>query len=163
MAAGVREALTSGNHAQDVRCSLAPQAASDRVAELLAHEGVKFERNGFSIASTSTPIAVLGIDQRMYTRRNWVGINPFAYVSGVVVSCEPADGSKTKVAIQVNRRRAILWFVFWLACASLVGRAMPEPGGVILFAGVAVAAWFGVVSFLGGYLVKTEIGKALGS
>jgi len=146
-----------------VFCSLTPQAASDRLAELLANEGVKYERRDLSIASTSTPIVVLGLQPRMYTRRNWVGINPFAYVSGVIVSCEPAGGSKTKVTVQVNRRRAILWFVFWLVCASLAGRAMPQRDGALLLGAVAVAAWFSVVSFLGGYLVKTEVGKALGS
>lgn len=146
-----------------VFCSLTPQAASDRLAELLTNEGVNYKRCDLSIASTSTPIAVLGIEPRLYTRRNWVGINPFAYVSGVIVSCEPAGRSETKVTVQVNRRRAILWFVFWLASASLAGRAMPEPGGALLIGAVAIAVWFGVVSFLGGSLVKTEVSKALGS
>jgi hypothetical protein len=38
---------------------------------------------------------------------------------------------------------------------------MSEPGGAILVIGVACAAWFGIVSFLGGYLVRKEISESL--
>jgi hypothetical protein len=38
---------------------------------------------------------------------------------------------------------------------------MPEPGGAILVIGVACAAWFGLASFLGAYLVKKEISDRL--
>jgi hypothetical protein len=39
---------------------------------------------------------------------------------------------------------------------------MPEPGGAILFVGIACAAWLSIVSFLGGYLIKKEIADRLG-
>jgi len=38
---------------------------------------------------------------------------------------------------------------------------MPPLGGVIVVIGVACAAWFGIVSFLSGYLIKKEIGDHL--
>jgi hypothetical protein len=38
---------------------------------------------------------------------------------------------------------------------------MPEPGGVLFFIAFACATWFGIVSFLGGYLIKKEIGDCL--
>lgn len=34
---------------------------------------------------------------------------------------------------------------------------MPQPAGAILCTGVILAAWFGIVAFLGGYLAKKEI------
>jgi hypothetical protein len=142
-------------------CRLAPQAASDRIGALLSHEGVRFKASNLFIASTNTPIAVLGVQSKLYTRKNWVGINPFAFISSVDVNCEPADGNTTKVTISVNRRRALLFFAFWVACGYLVARAMPQPSGVILLASISAVAWLGVVSFLGGYLVKKEIDNEL--
>ena len=145
----------------EIVCPLAPQAALDRVEALLEHEGVKYKTSDFLIASTTMPIAVLGVQSKMYTRKNWVGINPFVFVSGVHVNCEPADGAATKVTVRVNRRRAILWFAFWVACGYLTARALPEPVGALLLVGITCAAWLGMVSFLGGNLVRKEIDDEL--
>jgi hypothetical protein len=142
----------------EITCPLAPQTASARIESLLAHEGVKFNAADLRITSTSTPIVVLGVQPKLYTRRNWVGLNPFAFITGVDVRCEPsADAAATKINVRVNRRRSILWAAFWAVCGYLAGRAMPQPAGVILCIGVILAAWFGIVAFLGGYLVKKEI------
>lgn len=142
----------------EITCSLAPQAASARIESLLAHEGVKFNAADLRITSTSTPIVVLGVQPKLYTRRNWVGLNPFAFITGVDVRCEPSsDAAATKVNVRVNRRRSILWATFWAVCGYLASRSMPQPAGVILCVGVILAAWFGIVAFLGGYLVKKEI------
>jgi len=145
-------------------CQLPAQVVSERVESLLSKEGVKCKSANLSVVSVRTPIAVLGIQPKLYSHSNWVGLNPFAFVSGVEVHCEQVeDGSSTKVTIRVNRLRAFLWVGFWVACSLLAARKMPEPGGVILFIGVASAAWFSIVFFLGGYLIRKEISDRLKS
>lgn len=142
-------------------CQLPAQAASERIKGLLSKEGVKYRAANLSVASVRTPIAVVGIQPKLYSHSNWVGLNPFTFVSGVEVQCEQVDSGLTKVTVRVNRLRTFLWVAFWVACSLLAARRMPEPGGAILVIGVACAAWFGLTSFLGGYLVKKEISDRL--
>jgi hypothetical protein len=142
-------------------CQLPAHAALERIEALLSKEGVKYRAANLSVASTQTPIAVLGIQPQLYSHKNWVGLNPFTFVSSVDVRCESSDHGSTKVIVRVNRVRAFVCVAFWVACSCLAASAMPEPGGAILVIGVACAAWFGVVSFLGGYLIKKEIGDHL--
>jgi hypothetical protein len=142
----------------ETTCPLAPQTASERIESLLSQEGVKFSTAELRITSTRTPIVVLGVQSKLYTRRNWVGLNPFAFITGVDIWCEPGDSAAaTKVNVRVNRRRSILWAAVWALCGYFSGRAMPQPAGTALFVVVIFAAWFGIVSFLGGHLVKKEI------
>lgn len=138
-------------------CQLPAHIASERIEGLLSKEGVRYTVADFSISSVSTPIAVLGIQPKLYSRSNWVGLNPFVFVSGVDLHFKENESGFTRVTVRVNRLRALLWVVFWITCSSLAAQAMPEPGGAILFIGIACAAWFGIVSFLGGHLIKKEI------
>jgi hypothetical protein len=142
-------------------CQLTAQAASQRIEGLLSKEGVEYKTANLSVASVRTPVAVLGIQPKLYSHSNWVGLNPFTFVSGVEVQCEQLDSGLTKVTVRVNRLRTFMWAAFWIACSLLAARAMPEPGGAILVIGVACAAWLGVVRFLGGYLIKKEISDRL--
>lgn len=141
----------------EIVCPLGARDALDRVERLLDHEGVTFEARERSIASTHTPIAVLGIQPRLYTNKNWVGINPFAFISGLDVSAEAVEAAITKITVRINRRRSLLIFLSWVVCGSLAARGMPERAGAISLVGLSIAAWFGVVSYLGCYLVRKEI------
>jgi hypothetical protein len=85
----------------------------------------------------------------------------FTFISGTEVRCESEGVGSTKVVVRVNRRRAFLWFLFWVALSSFVACAMPEPGGAIMFLLVSCTAWFGIVRFLGDYLITKEIGVRL--
>jgi hypothetical protein len=142
-------------------CQLPAQVALERIERLLSKEGVEHRAADLSVTSVRTPIAVLGIQPTLYSHSNWVGLNPFTFVSGVDVHCEQVDSGLTKVTVRVDRLRAFLWLAFWVWCSILAAIAMPEPGGAILVIGVACAAWFGIVSFLGGYLIKKEISDRL--
>lgn len=135
----------------------------ERIETLLSKEGVEYRAANLAVTSIRTPIAVLGIQPKLYSHSNWVGINPFTFVSGIAVRCEQADGGLTKVTVRVDRLRAFLWVAFWVACSGLTAVAMPEPAGVPFFVGFAFAAWFGTVSFLGGYLIEKEISERLKS
>jgi hypothetical protein len=149
------------NKTYELVCQLPAQAASERIQGLLSKEGVEYRAANLSIVSTRTPIVVFSIQPKLYSHSNWVGVNPFVYVSGVNVRFEPADGGNTKVTVCVHRRRAFLFAALGIASGLLAARAMPEPAGALFFIGFTCAVWFGIVSFLGGYLIKKEIGDYL--
>jgi hypothetical protein len=90
-------------------------------------------------------------------------VNPFVCVTGVDIACESIDGARTSVTIQINRRRAILAVAFWATCGALMAQASPQPAGIIVLGVMVVVAWFGIVEFLGGRLLKREIMNELGA
>jgi len=128
---------------------------------MLSKEGVKYTATNLAITSTGTPIVVFGIQSKLYSHSNWVGLNPFVFVSGVDLRFKQDKDGLTRVTVRVNRLRGLLWVAFWITCGFLAARAMPEPGGAFLLIGIACAAWLGIVSFLGGYLIKRGIADRL--
>jgi hypothetical protein len=134
-------------------CQLPAQAASERIEALLSKEGVEYRTSDLSIASTRTPIVLLSIP--------WVGFNPFVYISGIDVLFKPTDGGITNVTVRVNRSRAFLFAALGIWSALLAAIAMPEPAGILVVVGFASATWFGIVSFVGGYLIRKEISDRL--
>jgi hypothetical protein len=142
-------------------CQLPAHAASERIERLLSKEGVKYTATDLRITSVRTPMVLLGIQRELYSHSNWVGLNPFVFVSGVAVRFKEEENGRTTVTVRVNQRRGLLWVAFWITCGGLAMLAMPEPGGAILFIGIACAAWFGIVSFLGGHLIKKEVSDRL--
>jgi hypothetical protein len=142
-------------------CQLPAQAAMERIKTLLSKEGVEYREANLAVTSIRTPIAVLGIQPRLYSHSNWVGVNPFTFVSGVDVRCEEGGDGLTNVTVRVNRFRALIWASFWVTCSLFAATAMPEPAGAIFVIGIACVAWFGIVSFLGGYLINKEISERL--
>ena len=145
------------NKIYKLESQLPAEATIARVGDLLENEGVKYKVEGLSIVSTSTPIALLSLQPALYSHRNWVGLNPFTFISGVCVQCTVDKSGCTEVVIGVNRFRAFLWVAFWVVSSALVAKSVPEPEGALLFIAVSLAAWFGFVSFLGGHLIKKEI------
>jgi hypothetical protein len=141
----------------ELTCRLPAQTASERIEDMLSKEGVKYTAANLAITSVSIPIVVFGIQPKLYSHSNWVGLNPFVFVSGIDLRFNEGENGLTRVTVRVNRLRGLLWVAFWASCSSLAALAMPEPGGAILFIGIACAAWLGIVSFLGGYLIKKEI------
>lgn len=146
----------------EVSSPLETREAFERIERLLAHENVEYIAKGLRVASTSTPIIFLGLQPKLYTRKNWVGLNPFAFITSVDVQCESAEGAPARIKVCINRRRSILHVVFWGACGALMARVMPQPAGVILFVMMVLVAWLCIVKYLGGRLVKREILNELG-
>ncbi len=142
-------------------CQLPAHTASERIEDMLSREGVRYTAANLAITSVRTPIVVLGIQPNLYSHSNWVGLNPFAFVSGVDLRFKEDEDGLTRVTVRVNRLRGLLWVAFWFMCGSLAARAMPEPGGAILLIGITCAAWLAMVSFLGGYLIKKQIADRL--
>jgi hypothetical protein len=143
----------------EISSPLEPQAASERIEHLLSHEGVQYVVNNLRVTSTSTPIVLLNFQSQLYTRKNWVGVNPFAFVTGVDIQCETRNSAGTRIIVRNFRRRAILNVVFWGVIGFLMARAMSEPAAATFIGALLFTAWFANVTFLAGYLINREITK----
>jgi hypothetical protein len=141
---------------------LSAETAIARIGELLAKEGVKYRIEGLSLFSISTPIALFSFQRILYTKKNWVGVNPFTYISGVNVRCHPDESGVTQIIIEVNKFRTFAYVAIWVCSSGMASAGMPTLTDAILFIVMSsVAAWFVLVAFLGGYLVKKEIANCL--
>lgn len=142
-------------------CPLPAHAVLERIKRLLSKEYVKYRAANLSITSTETPIFIFNLDPRRLSRSNWVGLNPFAYVSGVDVRCQAGDNDLTKVIVCVNRFRTFFLGTFWVVWCLLLAWVVPELWAKFIPIAIACVSWFGIVSFLGDYLIKKEIGDHL--
>ena len=149
------------NRSYRILCSLPAPTAFERVKRLLSIEGVRYTFADLSLRSTYTPILLLNVQPVGYTRKNWVGINPFTSVSSVEVRCEPKDDTTTIVAVDIDRRRAFMQVAFWIACFFLAASALPEPAAALLVFAGSIVAWSIEMEFVGGYLIKKEISDYL--
>lgn len=151
--------MTMVNTTYTFVCDLRVEEACEAMRALLRSESVEFSSAEFSLVSTRTPLPLVSLDRRNYSRKNWVGLNPFAYVSGVEVRCRARDARTTIVTVRVNRLRAVGWAGWFTACALFT--LLKPPLGAIIFVGIACAAWLTFACFLGDYLVRREIGDQL--
>jgi len=147
----------------EIFCPLPAPEAMERIQYLLSSEGVEYRAGDLAIASTRTPVVVLTMQRFLYSHNNWVGINPFTCVSAVDVLVRPQKDGCTRVLVSIDRRRAIIIFLVWIVAAGFAGSAAPQPVGALFFLGVSAAAWFGIVSFFAGYLIREEISANLRS
>jgi hypothetical protein len=142
-------------------CPLSAHAALERIEALLSKESVQYKAAAdLSVTSTQTPI-LPWVEPWGWRASNWVGVNPFRYVSGVDVRCEPGVNGLTRVIVRVNRFRAFFLGGFSVIWCLLLACVVPEPWAKSIPIALGCAAWFGIVSFLGDYLIKKEIGNHL--
>ena len=66
-----------------------PQTVTKIVSHLLRKRSVEHTSEGNYIKSTYIPIPFLSWDKRVYSRDNFVGINPFIYVDRLTVEVSP--------------------------------------------------------------------------
>ena len=93
---------------------LSTSEAIMRISNLLTSEHVNFQADLNSIRSEEIPIPLFSFDKRLYTRRNWVGINPFIFVSGVDFLIKEPCSKQTQINITICQGRAILMYVFFV-------------------------------------------------
>ena len=132
-------------------------AAMQRLKDLFRKEGVRFRSSDLSITSVKTPIAI-GLRPQSYSSRNWVGVNPFTFVSGVNVSCNSGANDVAKIKVQINQSRTFIYVAFWFMCSGFVAVSRPElEYATLLIVVTTIGAWFGLMWFMGGLLIKKEI------
>lgn len=109
-------------------CQLPAHTASERIESMLSREDVRYTATNLAITSVRTPIVVLGIQPNLYSHGNWVGLNPFAFVSDVDLRFREDENGLTRVTVRVNRLRGLLWVAFWFTCGALAARASRSRG-----------------------------------
>ena len=149
-------ALTTLHYSIDA--PLSSVEALDRVAGLLTAERVSYTRTEQGLQSTRTPLG-LTFQGVWYSRRNWVGLNPFAHVTAVNVSCPGAGTSAGLVTVRVDRTRALQ-----MASPYLLGYVLaplvPLPAAIFAIAACTGLIWF-TVSYVAGHLLEHELSEAL--
>jgi hypothetical protein len=51
------------------------------------------EREGTVVRSLRAPLPLISVDPRLYSRMNWVGINPFSLLAGLRMTIVAGEGS----------------------------------------------------------------------
>ena len=69
-----------------LRSNLSLSNTLKQIEDLFSHESITFYSDSDSITSTDIPLPILSLDRRMYTRKNWMGINPFIFITSIKVS-----------------------------------------------------------------------------
>src|SRR6266403_4537456 len=118
----------------------APRDTRDRLAALLAAERVRYVVTDEGVHSTKTPLG-LNFQSLWYTRKSWVGLNPFAHVTGVAFDCTGAAGGPTQVTVRVDRTRA-LYLVSPYLSAYFLTPLVPLPAVAFFLIVAPGLTWF---------------------
>lgn len=132
--------------------------AIGRITHLLQAEGVEARRDQDTVRSLRTPMPFLNIDFRLYSRRNWVGINPFALLTAIVITASAGE-SGTTLEISIDRRRMFLL----LAIEALVVLTIAFSAPVVptLIVAVILFGACGALLRLASTLTRSEIERQL--
>ena len=114
------------------------ETAIARLGDLLAKAGVQYRIESLSISSIRTPVVLLSFQRALYGNRNRVGLNPFPFITGVNVRCQPDKRGLTRVIVEVNSASAFLYVVCQVCVCGLGSVGMPTPGDAILFIAVTL-------------------------
>lgn len=99
----------------------------EKVSELLTEEGVRFNRSINAVYSTETPVALLSVDRKLYSRNNWMGINPFIFISKIDILCRDKNNeSGTDIDVDIDWIRCAVIFCFFFIILSMVAIALPS-------------------------------------
>jgi len=147
-----------------VDTDLRGEEALDLVEQLLRTEGVELARSAGSLSSTKTPTPFFSWDRDWYSRRNPVGINPFARLRSILVLAEERDGGGTRLRVKVALRRLTLFVSLFAAFSLGVCSALFFPfvwGKVLLLFLLCFVASGWILHVLPRSLVRREINGAL--
>jgi hypothetical protein len=144
----------------NLQTPLPPVAAIEALERQLAKRSVVVAHGSDnSLMSTSIALPLLSPDRRSYSRDNWVGLNPFVYLSSVAVvaSCDPSG--QTNIAVSVSLLR------FWTCVFICLVLVLPI-FGANLGAGMAALVFVALgVTFIREVVIKralpAELLKAL--
>jgi hypothetical protein len=132
-------------------------ASLQKVMRLFDQEAVHYETTDCSLRSTKVPFAVFTLDPRMYSRSNWLGLNPFVFATRVVVTARKGPADQTVLDVLIDRRRAIVMYIVAMANVLVVAAALPT-----LPAGWALIVFFATVLYLFFFRFSArEIGKEI--
>jgi hypothetical protein len=94
-----------------------------------------------------------------YSRKNWVGLNPFTHISAVQVRCDQASEAASDVHVCVDRTRA-LYLGLVYAWAYLLIPLVPLVAAILLVLSITAMLWY-LVHYVPDVLVRHELCVAL--
>lgn len=121
---------------------------------------VRIKTDNNSITSTYTPFPLLSFDRKMYSKDNWIGINPFQFISNIKIVCSKEENDNTIVNINVSTAsRAWFWILFWFSLATLIISANLIAGLIAM--AIATIINLIILCCFANYLLKIEINDAI--
>ena len=140
---GAMRKIFTVNAEFEVPAHVTSSRALDRVEALLCAERVKVQRTTDLVESVYIPLPFLSIDARNYTRRNWVGVNPFVFLDAIAVSYRSTPSSSGRIEVVMSRVTTAAWFLAAVVMAALIAATVPV---------APVGIGFAVVFVVGSYL-----------
>jgi hypothetical protein len=137
-----------------------PQNVIKIVSQLLRKRSVEHTVGGNCITSTDIPIILLNWDKRMFSRDNFIGINPFIFIDRLTVEVKPESESKTRLHITANRGRAYIPLIFIIPPALWVLMVENSFAGLMMLI-FAVLYYLFTFQVVVGRLLLREIERAL--
>ena len=132
--------------------------------ELFEYENLIFQISENSIYTQKTPLPLMSYDRRSYSRRNWVGINPFVFVSGVKILIESNQANLCDLTVVLDKKRSYAIFIALSSCWLWASVGVPNGyWGDIIFCFISALAALLVLHLLPYRLIKSEINNALNS
>jgi len=119
-----------------------------RISDVFSDESIKFVTSTDSIRSTKVPLPLLSFDLRQYTRRNWVGINPFIFISEIMVILSKMDENNISIKLTIDQTRAVFIYAIILFLLSFVAINLPKGWIGILFFGSLACICYGFIFLL---------------
>lgn len=133
-----------------------------RIAGLLSYEHVSFDAGPNSIKSTHVPFPIVSLDKRMFSRKNWVGINPFIYISSIEMFFTESTTKETQIDISVDQYRTIVLYSFSLITMLYVAIALPNLWlGISFFFSMAFLTRLFIFNLCVKKLIRGEILNAI--
>lgn len=139
--------------------SLPPNDALNRIVQLLEIAGVRIEREEAGLRSLRTPLPLINLDPRLYSRRNWVGINPFALLTGLSVTMAAGSSAGALIDVAIDRRRVMLLLAFEALIVLSIAFRAPLP--VTLAVAAVLLGFCAILLRWAHTLTRTEIERQL--
>lgn len=99
-------------------------------------------------------------DKRLYSRLNFVGVNPFIFMSGIDLSFREFDAAETQLEIDVNSFRSTLFLGIILLVSVIGSFLLPSFGYRILFViSSGALGYLFIFQLCLKRLIKTELSK----
>lgn len=129
-----------------------------RIEDLFNYESLKFLSDSNSIRSVKIPMPIVSFDRRFYSKKNYIGINPFIFISSIEINFKKPSTEKVIVDINIDQSRAFIIYLIVLLLTGMVAINLPNYwSGISLFSLVAIFTFIFIFKVCVKKLIKYEI------
>ena len=133
-----------------------------QIKKLFKEESIQFNIDKYTIKSSKIPLPLLSFDYRQYSRKNWIGVNPFIFISSILIKIEELDNNKIIANVIIDPTRAILAYIFILLLVCIVSMSLPLSWiGIIFFLVFSIFSGFFIFYVCIKKLIFVEISNAI--